>query len=142
VKVPDSTISRRSFLNIGWKVLLGLFGMLGLGGLLQYLGYQSEPAPPTQFKLGDISNFPPGSRIIVPDAQAIVQNSPEGLQAMSLVCTHLGCLLEADDEGFSCPCHGSKFYQDGSIMNGPTSQPMTVLRLEETADGKLILHTD
>lgn len=138
----DPIISRRGFLNLVWKILLGLSGLFGLGGLLQYLGYQSEPAPPTQFKLGDVANFPPGSRILVPEAQAIIQNSTQGLQALSLICPHLGCLVEPDKEGFTCPCHGSKYYQNGAFRSGPANKPLTELHLEETADGLLILHTD
>ena len=138
--VPN--ISRRNFLNLAWKLLLALSGLLGVGGLLQYLGYQSEPAPPTQFKLGDVSNYPQGSRNIVPEAQAIIQNDVQGLHALSLICPHLGCLVEPDKDGFACPCHGSKFFQNGALRAGPANKPMTELRLEETADGMLILHTD
>lgn len=47
MKSNEPTLSRRSFLSISWKLVLGLSGLLGLGGLLQYLGYQSEPASPT-----------------------------------------------------------------------------------------------
>ena len=139
---PNSAISRRSFLNLSWKALLGLSGLLGLGGLLQYLGYQTEPSPPTKFNLGDISNYPPGSRIIVPEAQAIVQNDSQALWALSLVCPHLGCTIEPVEDGFACPCHGSKFYLNGAVRTGPANKPMTEQLLEETADGKLILHTD
>jgi cytochrome b6-f complex iron-sulfur subunit len=135
-------LSRRSFLSIAWKLILGLTGLLGLGGLIQYLDYQSEPASPTQFKLGDAANFPPGSRIIVPDAQAIIQNDSHGLQALSLVCPHLGCLVEPDKKGFTCPCHGSKYALDGAYQSGPANKSLATLRLEETADGLLVLHTD
>jgi len=138
----DPKISRRSFLNLAWKILLGLGGLLGLSGFLQYLGYQSDPAPPTQFKLGDAANYPPGSRIIVPEAQAIIQNSTQGLQALSLICPHLGCLVEPDKEGFTCPCHGSKYYPNGAFRSGPSKKPLSELRLEKTGDGLLILHTD
>jgi cytochrome b6-f complex iron-sulfur subunit len=114
-------ITRRNFLNLAWKSLLALSGILGLGELLQYLGYQSDPAPPTQFKLGDASNFPPGSRIIVPEAQAIIQNNAQGLHALSLICPHLGCLVEPDKDG-CLPCHGSKFYQNGSLLVQPINR--------------------
>jgi cytochrome b6-f complex iron-sulfur subunit len=138
----EPSLSRRNFLSLAWKLILGLSGLLGLGALIQYLGYQSEPASPTQFKLGDADNFPPGSRIIVPDAQAIIQNGAQGLQALSLVCPHLGCLVQPDKEGFTCPCHGSKYSLNGEYRSGPANQSLAELRLEETADGKLILHTD
>jgi cytochrome b6-f complex iron-sulfur subunit len=142
MKSNKPILTRRSFLSIAWKLILGLSGLLGLGGLIQYLDYQSEPASPTLFKLGDTANFPPGSRIIVPDAQAIIQNDAQGLHALSLVCPHLGCLVEPDKAGFTCPCHGSNYAIDGEYRSGPANKSLTTLRLEETADGKLVLHTD
>jgi cytochrome b6-f complex iron-sulfur subunit len=142
MKSNEPSLSRRNFLSLAWKLILGLSGLLGLGALIQYLGYQSEPASPTQFKLGDAENFPPGSRIIVPDAQAIIQNGAQGLQALSLICPHLGCLVQPDKDGFTCPCHGSKYGLNGEYRSGPANQSLAELRLEETADGKLILHTD
>ncbi len=38
-------------------------------------------------------------------------DSPAGLAATSLVCTHLGCTLRptAGNRSLECPCHGSSF---------------------------------
>ena len=142
MKSNGPILSRRSFLSMTWKLVLSLSGLLGLGGLIQFLDYQSEPASPTQFKLGDAVNFPPGSRIVVPDAQAIIQNDSHGLQALSLVCPHLGCLVEPNKAGFTCPCHGSKYALDGEYRSGPANKSLATLRLEETSDRTLVLHTD
>jgi Rieske Fe-S protein len=42
---------------------------------------------------------------------------------IGLICPHLGCVVEMDDSGFTCPCHGSKFNADGSLKKAPPPNP-------------------
>lgn len=44
----------------------------------------------------------------------------------SAVCTHLGCHLKwnAFERCWDCPCHGSHFAPDGSVLNGPAIAPL------------------
>lgn len=46
------------------------------------------------------------------------------LAALSLECTHLGCLVNAVDQGFYCPCHGSEFGPQGEVWSGPATVPL------------------
>jgi len=43
------------------------------------------------------------------------------LHAVSAACTHMGCILgwNETDRTWDCPCHGSRFALDGSVIHGP-----------------------
>jgi Rieske Fe-S protein len=43
------------------------------------------------------------------------------LHAVSARCTHLGCLVawNGAERSWDCPCHGSRFAPDGSVLEGP-----------------------
>ncbi len=47
-------------------------------------------------------------------------------RAMSMKCTHLGCAVRWDNEEqqLRCPCHGSRFKDDGTVVKGPAKRPL------------------
>ncbi len=137
----DQKISRRDFLKFVRTVLLTASGLIGLIGLLRYLGYETEPPAQTDFDLGLASNFAPGSRTVLPQVPAVLLQTAKGFKALSLVCPHLGCTVETQPDGFACPCHGSRFSLQGQLVRGPAAKPLTVLRTETTTDGHLHLYT-
>ena len=122
--------------------LLTLSGLLGLGGLLRFLSYQSQPPSPTEFILGAPSDYAIGSRSVLPQVPALLMREASGFRALSLVCPHLGCTVDPQPDGFTCPCHGSRFDPQGKLMRGPADKGLTVLRVESAADGKLHLFTE
>jgi Rieske Fe-S protein len=54
------------------------------------------------------------------------------LRALAITCPHLGCSYAFDDgkKHFVCPCHGSEFALDGSVIHGPATSPLSHLTWE------------
>jgi cytochrome b6-f complex iron-sulfur subunit len=136
------SFTRRDFLKLTLDSLLAFGGLLGVGGLIRFLSYRTEPAQPTEFDLGLAENYRPGSTTTLPAVPAVLFHNDTGFTALSLVCTHLGCTVEVQPGGFACPCHGSRFNQNGVPIKGPAATPLKNLRVEQTTDGKLILYTN
>jgi cytochrome b6-f complex iron-sulfur subunit len=138
--LKDDALSRHGFIGLVAKTCLAGSALMGLGMILKYLGYQDEGSPPSEYDLGLASDYPLGSRITVQPAQAIIIHDNQGYIAISLVCPHLGCRVDVTGDGFACPCHGSRFMPDGSLLNGPASKSLTVLQVETNPEGHLILY--
>ncbi|HSL46359.1 MAG TPA: ubiquinol-cytochrome c reductase iron-sulfur subunit [Anaerolineales bacterium] len=136
-----NNLSRRDFLKLSTNSLLALAGVFGLGGLIRYLSYQFDPTPQTDFDIGPSINYPINSRKVVAEVPAIVIHDKEGLRAISLTCSHLGCVLEERNFGFECPCHSSRFDPNGNVLKGPATRKLQKLRVEESEDGKLHVFT-
>ncbi len=131
--------SRRDFIKLSTNALFGLSGLLGLGGLFRYFDYYA-PEASVEFDLGDIANFPVGSSTVRSDIPAVIYNRGGKIIAYSLVCTHLGCTLAENGAEFACPCHGSRFDENGAVLEGPAQKPLKNLRVEILEDKTLRLH--
>ena len=48
-------------------------------------------------------------------------------------CSHLGCSINFNKDGnsFDCPCHGSRFHLDGTVLHGPAADPLSHLSWKE-----------
>jgi glycine/D-amino acid oxidase-like deaminating enzyme/nitrite reductase/ring-hydroxylating ferredoxin subunit len=56
----------------------------------------------------------------------VYRDEAGAVHAVSLRCTHLGCLLRfnAAERSWDCPCHGSRFDLEGRVLAGPATQPL------------------
>ncbi len=135
-------ISRRDFLKLARNGFLYISGALAFVGLLRFLDYDPNPAQKTTFDLGPAEDYPLGSRTMLDEIPAILIHNESRFSALSLVCTHLGCTLEPDADGFACPCHNSRFDTDGKVTHGPAVKTLSSLRVKTSQDNRLTLHTD
>jgi cytochrome b6-f complex iron-sulfur subunit len=58
---------------------------------------------------------------------AVVFHSSEGCYgAVWSVCTHGACTVEykPDAHRLECPCHGSRFSEEGTVLRGPAARPL------------------
>ena len=70
------------------------------------------------------ADVPVGSGVIVGDV-VITQPVAGEFKGFSSTCTHKGCTVNKVADGtIDCPCHGSKFNLDGSVANGPATEPL------------------
>jgi glycine/D-amino acid oxidase-like deaminating enzyme/nitrite reductase/ring-hydroxylating ferredoxin subunit len=71
----------------------------------------------------------PGEGLVVRDwlgKRGLYRDLGGAVHEVSLRCTHLGCLLRFNDaeRSWDCPCHGSRFDIDGSVLEGPATRPL------------------
>jgi Rieske Fe-S protein len=61
------------------------------------------------------------------DKTAVSRDDDGTVYAVSAICSHLGCVVRWNDaeSTWDCPCHGSRFARDGSVLQGPATKPLS-----------------
>lgn len=148
--------ARRTFLQ-----KLGEFSLFAAIGGFAYQTFRSlvpnilyEPAK--RFKVGLPVQLAEGMSFLE-DKRLYIFKEGKSFYAISGSCTHLGCTVryaklnqpkqvEVGGEKktipfeFHCPCHGSKYYADGTNYSGPAPRPLSWYKLEVSPDdGQLVV---
>lgn len=92
-------------------------------------------------EVDSVDEIEPGQGAIVRRglAKHAVFRSEDGqLTERSAVCTHVGCIVHWNsfEQCWDCPCHGSQFQPDGSVINGPAVRPLAEVETKETGEAK------
>lgn len=135
-------ISRREFLTKG---ALASFFVATAGAVVGAVALPKpavSPGPTRRYKLGAPEEFPVGTATKIDSGNFFLFRDDGGFFAITAVCTHLGCIIAQDDTGFACPCHGSKFSEDGKVVGGPAPRALPWLKVDLTPDGKLMVDAD
>jgi Rieske Fe-S protein len=95
------------------------------------LGDRLRPA-----QAGTAAEVPRGEARVVRDGlgkTGVYRDEDGKVHAVSLRCTHLGCLLRFNsaERSWDCPCHGSRFDVDGAVLDGPAVTPLLALDIDD-----------
>jgi len=164
-ETPDESV-KSGDVNIGRRKLISRLGLgailIGIGG--QAYAFVRSLVPnvlyedPQRFKVGTLDQFTEGAKFIE-DKRVFVFRQKNTLHCISATCTHLGCTVKMqrlnqpkkvavrgreieEQVEFACPCHGSKYYGDGTNYSGPAPRPLAHYKIElAPEDGQLIVDT-
>lgn len=136
---PSVFLSRRQFIQLGMVSL----GAAWAGTVVQAKVFpaqgDSQNASPVTFAL---SELPAGTTKTVSYAggQVIVVRTAVSIKAFSLVCTHLGCLVQwqPGTMEFYCPCHDGRFDQFGEVIAGPPPVPLEEIPVAVEGDRVIV----
>jgi len=153
-------VTRRTFLGWWMAALLTSTVVTALAPLLLYLwpappkGQKkglltiSVPKPMSQIADGEALKFDapanPNSAFVMADGGGdnaagelafggYAVNNKGKIDVFAINCSHLGCsiALNEKDRSFDCPCHGSRFNLDGTVLRGPAPAPLSHLTWKE-----------
>lgn len=133
--------TRRRFIGIPLDMMAALLGLTAAGaGLLRLPMPKVLPTPSRRFRIGKAQDYPVGAERYFERERVLLRSDREGLSALSLVCTHLGCTVGKSAEGgFQCPCHGSRYRADGSVIRGPAPRSLRALNIAAEPSGWLVV---
>ncbi len=137
---PDP-IPRRDFIGIYglWAAALAIFG--SILGMMRLPKPRVTPEASTKFRAGTPAEFSPGTVKVIPEYNVRLLATEQGFAAMSLICPHLGCVVRESVDGFLCPCHGSRFSLQGTVLAGPAPRDLQWLSITQAIDGSLVVDT-
>ena len=49
--------------------------------------------------------------------------------------------MAVSETGFQCPCHGSKYDENGKVIGGPAPRNLAWLEISRSVDGSLMVDT-
>lgn len=134
-------IGRRRALTL--TSLIGLAGASLVAGLSNLLFFRPRVTygEPSRFRVGRPESLPMGTRLPLARQRVTIVRTTAGLCAISNTCTHLGCVVTTTEIGFDCPCHGSRFDAEGTVLGGPAPRPLPWYRLSLAPNGEVEVDT-
>ncbi len=88
---------------------------------------------------GGHAQLDPGEATVVESDDGpvgVYRDGDDRLHAVSTVCPHMGCRVEWNDgeRSWDCPCHGSRFDHDGSVLHAPAVEDLDAYSVRDLAE--------
>ena len=133
---------RRRFLRLMGKGSVVLAFLIQIAAAARAFVPNVLYEPSRRFKLRKPKDYPPGVTFNA-DRRLFVVRDEDDFHVISGVCTHLGCTVQwrQDERRFDCPCHGSRFREDGTVISGPAPRPLEWYAVTLSPDGYLEVDT-
>lgn len=141
-EASEELLTRRRVLT--WLSSFGIFGsaIISIFSNFVFIKPRATYGPPNRFAIGRPDEFPPGARLSLDVRRVAIVRDGNRIAAISTTCTHLGCIVGVSDTGFACPCHGSRFDQDGNVTGGPAPNPLPWFKISLAPNGELEVDKD
>jgi cytochrome b6-f complex iron-sulfur subunit len=135
-RLAPEAMPRRDFLGKSalWSAAAAMF--FALVGMLRLPKAAVLPSPSKRFRVTLPESLGEGEPFVPRGRSVALFRDAAGVYAISTICTHLGCVVKVDAEGFHCPCHGSEFNPDGSVMKGPAPKGLPWLAVKTSGEGE------
>jgi len=131
-------IVRRDFLKKGAKVIAVVAGIIAIPVVVRQI-IPRKTAEGLKFKIGFPGDYPVNRFTFISDFNVFVLRDHEGIRVLSARCTHLGCIIEKQESGFICPCHGSCYNDEGKVLKGAAPVDLPWLKAYLATDGKIVI---
>jgi nitrite reductase/ring-hydroxylating ferredoxin subunit len=128
-RLDPEPVTRRDWLGLSSLWAMGGALLFGLAGMLRLPKAAVLASPSKKFRVALPETLPSGEPFVPPGRAVAIFQDAAGTYAVSTICTHLGCVVKANAEGFECPCHGSRFASDGEVRKGPAPRALPWLKV-------------
>lgn len=128
-RLDPEPVPRRDWLGLSSLVATCGALLFGLLGLLKLPKAAVLASPSKKFKVALPEVLPAGEAFVPPGRSVAIFKDSSGVYAVSTICTHLGCVVKTNAEGFECPCHGSRFAANGDVTKGPAPRALPWLKV-------------
>lgn len=137
-RLDPERVPRRDWLGLSslWAAASAMaFATLGM---LRLPRAAVVASPSKKFKVALPDSLISGEPFVPAGRAVALYRDEQGVHAISTICTHLGCIVKANSEGFECPCHGSKFGATGEVVKGPAPTALAWLKVTNSGGAWIV----